>query len=46
MMPINDLANPVMARLVTTLIDETTIDWGPYLFSLMLNYNTSFYHGT
>ncbi len=42
MLPANDLANPLMARLITTLVDKTTVNWGPWLFPLMFNCNTSF----
>jgi hypothetical protein len=42
MLQADDLANLLMARLITTLVDETTINWSLFLFQLMFNYNTSF----
>jgi hypothetical protein len=42
MFPTHDLANLLMPQMVTTLVAETTMNWDPYLFPLMFNYNTSF----
>ena len=42
MFPTHDIANLLMPQMVTTLVAETTMNWDPYLFPLMFNYNTSF----
>jgi hypothetical protein len=34
------MANPILTKLFTTLIDETSVNWTPHLSPLMFNYNT------
>lgn len=41
MLKAHNLANHLMAKLITTLVDKTTVDWSPYLLLLIFNYNTS-----
>jgi hypothetical protein len=42
----NTMANPIMSKPLATLINETFINWTPYLYPLMFNYNTSFWRTT
>lgn len=39
----DSMANPNLTKLLATLIDETSVNWTPYLYPLMFNYNTSFH---
>jgi hypothetical protein len=39
----NTVANPIVNKPLATQIDETFINWTPYLYPLMFNYNTSFW---